>query len=154
MLPGMIPGLGKRHEDPPSGGHRHGRVLILDEALPIRNSLAEILRKLGVPDAGVIHATNPAEALAAFLPTPPEVVFAEFVGIHAEDGLEVIHEILDRFPRVRIVLLTAEPRESPEVRAAIRAGVFAYVEKPIRHEKIRAVLQDLEAEEGGIERLR
>lgn len=154
MLTGMIPGLGKQLEETPKGGARHGRVLILDEALPVRNALLEILRKLGIPDASVVQATTPDEALAAFEESPPDVVFAEFVGVHAEDGLEVIHELLERHPRVRIVLLTAEPREAPEVRAAIRAGVFAYVEKPIRHEKIRAILQDLEAEEGGIERLR
>lgn len=130
------------------------RVLILDEALPVRRTLVEILHKLGIADTDIEETSSPEEALASFRRDPPHVVFAELVGVHPEDGLEVIHEMLDRAPNAKIVLVSAEARDSPEVRAAIRAGVFAFIEKPLRHEKIRQVMQDLAAEEGGIERLR
>lgn len=132
----------------------HGLVLLIDEAIPVRNALVEILQKLGTPAEHILQAATPDEALDVFATRHPHVVFIELIGVHPEDGLEIVHEMLERDPRARIVLVTAEPREAPEVRAAIRAGVFAYVEKPIRHEKIRQVLQDLQAEEGGIERFR
>lgn len=129
-------------------------VLVVDESIPIRAKLVEVIAKLGTAGGAILQATTPDEALAAFRRHHPSIVFTELIGIHAEDGLEVIHEMLETDPRARIVLVTAEPRDSAEVRAAIRAGVFAIVEKPVRYEKIRAVLADLEAEEGGVERLR
>ena len=152
----MIPAIGggQRASGHDAGSPASSRILVVDEAQVVRATLVEILRKLGVPDEDVEEATSAEEALAAFRRAPPHVVFAELVGVHPEDGLEVIHEMLERAPRAKVVLVTAEPRDSPEVRAAIRAGVFALVEKPLRHEKIRQVLQDLHAEEGGVERLR
>ena len=150
----MIPAIGGAQRDDAQAAPTSSRILIVDEALVVRNTLVEILRKLGVPMEDVEQATSADEALAAFRRDPPHVVFAELVGVHPEDGLEVVHEILERAPTAKVVLVTAEPRDSPEVRAAIRAGVFALVEKPLRHEKIRQVLQDLQAEEGGVERLR
>jgi len=146
----MIPGLqGKTPAEEEPTVAVTSRVLVIDDALPIRRALAEALGKLGVRTDDLLEATDEAEALELFATAHPHVVFTEFVGVRTEDGLEVIHEMLERDPSARIVLVTAEPRDSPEVRAAIRAGVFAYIEKPIRHEKIRAVLQELEAEEGG-----
>jgi len=131
-------------------------MLLLEEAAPVRARLLDILHKLGVQDEEMAFATDAGEALSWFQPgqQPPGVVFAELLGVHPEEGLEIVHEMLDRAPKTKIVLVTAEPRESPEVRAALRAGIFAYVEKPIRFEKIRAVLVDLASEEGGVERLR
>lgn len=150
----MIPAFGPQGVAQEEKGRRHGAVLVLDESLPVRLKMVEILRKLGTADANIVQATTAEEALAAFREARPALVFAELVGVHPEDGLDVLHEMLEIDPAARIVLVTSEPRDSPEVRAAIRAGVFAYVEKPLRHEKIRAILADLEAEEGGIERFR
>lgn len=148
----MIPAFGDADRDGET--RRQGVVLILDESLPVRLKMVEILHKLGTADSHIVQSTTAEEALAAFREHRPMLVFAELIGVHPEDGLEVLHEMLEIEPTARIVLVTSEPRESPEVRAAIRAGVFAYVEKPLRHEKIRSILSDLEAEEGGIERFR
>ena len=149
----MIPALGGAAPGEPEVA-QSTHVLVVDEALPVRRTLVDILLKLGVASGDIHEATSADEALAAFRKDTPHVVFAELVGVHPEDGLEVIHEMLERAPTAKVVLVTAEPRDSPEVRAAIRAGVFALIEKPLRHDKIRQVLQDLAAEEGGIERLR
>lgn len=130
------------------------RVLILDESPTILRQLQEILVKLRVREGEIVQATTPDDALAYFAGQPPELVFAEFIGTHNEDGLEIIHEMLDRSPHTRVVLCTAETRDCPEVKAALRAGIFAYVEKPLRYEKIRQVLADLDDEKRGVERLR
>lgn len=152
----MIPGLGRQSEDGTRVGTRvdTGVVLVVDESATVRAKLAEILHKLGTPATSLLEASTADEALAAFRAFHPSLVFAELIGVHPEDGLEIVHEMLDSGQGARIVLVSAESRESPEVRAAIRAGVFAFVEKPLRYEKIRQVLADLETEEGGIERLR
>lgn len=155
MIPGI--GIGKQGDvelAPQRVSASHGQVLIVDESLPVRAKMAEILTKLGTRATDILQATTPEQALEAFRALRPAIVFAELIGMHPEDGLEVIHEMLEIDPQARIVLVTAESRETPEVRAAIRAGVFAYIEKPLRHEKIRSIMQELEAEEGGIERYR
>ncbi len=154
----MIPSLGKNRDAPtPEERPRPpstGRIRVADVAEPVRRTLLDILRKLGTPESDVIVATSPEETLALFKKHNPSLVFLELLGVQPEDGLEVIHEILDTGPEVRVVLVTAEPDDAPEVRAAIRAGVFAVIHKPLRHEKIRQVISDLETELGGVERLR
>lgn len=149
----MIPAMGGR-EVSASEARGPARILVVDEAVPVRNVLIEILRKLGMAEGEVWQASSAEEALALFKRESPTIVFTELVGVRPEDGLEVVHEMLDRAPTIKIVLVSAEARDSAEVRAAIRAGVFAFIEKPLRHEKIRQVMQELQAEEGGIERLR
>lgn len=155
----MIPTLGGTGtgQSPPSRGpapRAACQVLVLDESIPVQRALLDSLAKLGIPRDEVVVATTPEEALAAFRAQPPRIVFAELIGTRPEDGLEIVLEMLDRSPDSKVVLVTAEARDSAEVRAAVRAGVFAVVEKPLRSEKIRQVLQDLETEEGGIERYR
>lgn len=151
MIPALGPSsLGSEARSPLD----HGTVLVVDESLPVRAKLVEVLEKLGTAGGKILQATTPEEALAAFRAHRPQVVFAELIGVHPEDGLEVIHAMLDIDPATRVVLVSAEPRESAEVRAAVRAGVFAVIEQPLRAEKVRHVLQELEGEESAIERLR
>lgn len=148
----MIPVIGAGAS--PLRGTTAQGYLVLEEAQPVRNQLREILAKLGIPAEDIAFAATGQEALAHFGDAHPYVVFAELVGVHPEEGLEIVHEMLERAPEARVVLVTAEPRDSPEVRAAVRAGVFAVIEKPLRAEKVRAALQDLHNEESKIERLR
>lgn len=152
----MIPAVGPTAESANAHGPLLGvpRVLVVDEATPVIRALQEVLHRLGIPREDIVAASTAADALAWFKGEAPRIVFAEFIGVHNEDGLEVIHEMLERAPEAKIVLLTSEGRDSPEVRAALRAGIFAHIEKPIRQDKIRQVLQDLQSEEGGIERMR
>lgn len=154
----MIPRVGANHSPlaraaraPPRGSPT---ILVIDEALPVQATLLEILNKLNVPYDETAVATSADDALAYFGGAAPRLVFAELIGVHPEEGLDLVHTMLTRAPTCKVVLVTAEPRDSPEVRAALRAGIFAVVEKPLRLEKIRQVLSELETEEGGIERMR
>lgn len=130
------------------------KILVVDEALPVRRALLDTFHKLGIPAADVVGLTDADEALERFARLNPALVFSEFVGDTPEVGLAMIREMLALDPYVKVILVTAEPRDSPHVRAAIRAGVFALLEKPLRHEKIRHCLMEIENEAGGIERFR
>jgi DNA-binding NtrC family response regulator len=129
------------------------KVLIVDEALPVRRKLIEILHRAGVGTHEVYTAETAEKALETFVAEHPPLVFCEFVG-EASCGLEMILEMLTLAPQTKLVLVTAEDPHSTLVRQAIRAGVFSVVRKPLRHETIRAVMAEIEAEEGGIERFR
>jgi DNA-binding NtrC family response regulator len=151
----MLPSVGPRSGSPSTTLGAKPRVLIVDESLPVRNTLLDILHKLGTRDEELAVACDEDEALAWFdghTPTPG-VVFAEFVGVRNDDGLDLLHEMLERAPTAKIVLVTAEPRDAPVVRAALRAGVFAYLEKPVRQDKVRQVLQDIQEEKGDTGRI-
>ena len=129
-------------------------ILVVDEALPIRRKLMEILSRTGVSSDEMRAVENAEEALDVFAKQHPTVVFTELIGDDAQAGLDMVHEMLALDPLVRIVLVTAEDPSGPLVRAAVRAGVFAVVPKPLRHEKVRQVLAEIDSEEGGIQRFR
>lgn len=129
-------------------------ILIADEHAPIRTKLLDILHQVGVPGREVQVSSSAAEAWDVFSRARPRLVFMELLADDPQGGLELVHRMLDADPAVKLVLVTADSPSSPTVRAAVRAGIFAVVEKPLRHEKIRQVLQEIESEEGGIERFR
>lgn len=132
---------------------RLGKVLVVDDALPIVRKLTEILHRSGVRAADLKVASEPDAAVEIFAREHPPLVFCELIG-QATEGLDMIAEMLQIDPQARIVLLTAEDPDGPLVRRAVRLGVFAVVPKPLRHEKIRAVMAEMEAEDGGVDRLR
>ena len=151
----MIPGLGDVRSTAPQAELtvRIRHVLVVDEALPVRRKLLEILHRAGLSTSEVRMAESADKAMEVFALEHPTLVFCELVGA-PERGLEMILEMLQVDPQAKIVLVTAEDVDGPFVRQAIRAGAFGVVRKPLRHEAIRQVLAEIEAEEGGIERYR
>lgn len=147
----MIPGL--ERDAPPTITLHLRKVLVVDEALPIRRKLLDILHRAGIPAQEVHMAESADAALELFAREHPTLIFCEFVG-EGSHGLEMVLEMLSIDPHAKIVLVTAEDRASPSVRQAIRAGAFGIVQKPLRHEAIRQILNEIEAEEGGVERFR
>lgn len=130
------------------------RILVVDEAPPVRKKLLEILE---LSHAGKYHVASAADAeaaLEAFALSRPNIVLTELVGATPEEGLAMIGEMLAIDHDVRIILVTAEDPEGPLVRQAVRRGVFGVVQKPLRHEKIRQLLQEIHAEESGLARFR
>lgn len=150
----MIPGLSRDEPHLSAVSLKLRRVLIVDEALPIRRKVLEILHRAGLSGAQVLSVDSAEQALESFALEHPSLVFAELIGKDCDEGLAMVLEMLQLDPQAKIVLVTAEDPESAVVRQAVRAGVFAVVRKPLRHEKIRQVLAEIENEEGGIERYR
>lgn len=128
-------------------------VLVVDEAVPVRRKLLDILHRAGVSAHEVSMATSAEEAMEAFAQRHPTLVFCELVG-DPSHGLQMVLEMLALDPQAKVVLVTAEDPNGIVVRQAIRAGVFGVVQKPLRHEAIRQVLSEIESEEGGIQRFR
>jgi DNA-binding NtrC family response regulator len=150
----MIPGLARDGAITAAVSLKLRRVLIVDEALPVRRKLLEILHRAGLAGAQVQTVETPESAMEAFVREHPPLVFTELVGKDSDQGLAMVLEMLQVDPHAKIVLVTAENPESTVVRQAVRAGVFAVIRKPLRHDKIRQVLSEIESEEGGIERFR
>lgn len=130
------------------------KVLLVDDALAVRRKLSEILHRSGIHASDLLTATEPEAAMELFVREHPAIVFAELVGDSPDVGLDMVSEMLQLDPQVRIVLVTGEDPQGAIVRRAVRLGVFAVVPKPLRHEKVRAVLQEIDSEDGGVERFR
>jgi DNA-binding NtrC family response regulator len=129
------------------------KVLVVDEAAPVRRKLLDILHRAGIPARSILMATRPEEALEIFALSHPSLVFTELVGPPG-DGVDMVLEMLELDPQARVVLVTAEPSDDPGVRRAIRAGAFSVLSKPLRTDVVRALLAEVEAEDSGIERFR
>ena len=132
---------------------RTPRVLVVDESLPIRRKLLETLHRANIAARHVTLTTNAEEALEAFAKLHPTLVLCELVG-EPDDGFAMIDEMLSIDPLAKIVLVTAEDPSSAIVRKAVRRGVFALVSKPLRDEKSRQALLDIEQEESAVVRIR
>lgn len=155
----MIPNLEQRASAPIGAlpervSVKIASILLVEDALPIRKKFIEILFRSGFHADKVSIATTSEVALEAFAREFPTLVFAELIGSDAEAGLLMVEEMLAINPLVKIVLVTAEDPGGHLVRRAVKVGVFAVVSKPLRHEKIRQVLSEIENEDGGIERFR
>lgn len=117
----------------------------------MRARIGDALRARGV--AGVVEAATPEDADAALAAGEPGIVFMEFLG-SPEEGARRVVDAMQRHPRAAVVLVTAEPPESPLVRRAVRMGAFAVLHKPLRGDDVRRALDAVEAESDDLVRLR
>lgn len=70
-----------------------------------------------------------AEALMANLHYDVVIADLRLTGFHGTEGLEIVRSVRERYPRTRVILLTAYG--SPEIEdAAARYGVSSFLQKP------------------------
>lgn len=142
--------------DTPSGMMRQkpvGRVLVIEESSAVRKRLVEILSLCA---GGVeIHAASTSRAgWELFQRARPTLVLMELVGEDPNEGLSLLRAMMEADDDLRIILVTSEDVHGPLVRKAIRYGTFSVVAKPLRHERIRQVLAEIDNETGLVARLR
>jgi DNA-binding NarL/FixJ family response regulator len=101
------------------------RVVVADDHLVLRRTIAAMLRREGVELVG--EASNGREAVRLCALVEPDVAVLD-LSMPFMNGLEAARGIFVVSPRTRIVLLTAH-LESAVVRAGLRAGVRGYVAK-------------------------
>jgi NarL family two-component system response regulator LiaR len=103
-------------------------VMIVDDHPIVRNGLeASLLADKGLELFGM--AKNGVEALALCQESAPDVILMDMV-MPDMDGLETTRAILDRHPRVKIIILTSFPEEDL-VQQALNAGAIGYLLKNV-----------------------
>lgn len=128
------------------------KVLICDDAAPIRITLQKVMTILGVPDHHVFLAKDGQEAVALFKEHRPGVVFMDLL-MPNMDGEEAARQILEIDPTARIILVTGSDRGDEKVRRVVSDGAFDVLEKPVRLADVSAVFQGIEREELGLRRV-
>lgn len=118
---------------------RRLRLLVVDDHEVVRLGLRLLLQNR--PEFELVgEAESGAQALALVERLRPDLVILD-VRLPDRDGLEVCREITERFPGVRVLILTAYPDEEFIVRA-IEAGASGYV---LKRAGSRELMQALEA---------
>jgi two-component system response regulator PilR (NtrC family) len=115
-------------------------VLIADDEIGVRESLAEVLRDEGY-DVDV--AVDGTEALAALERRDYAVVLTD-VRMPGTDGLEVLRHVRDTAPQTVVLMMTAHASVETAVEA-LRQGAADYILKPLLFDdvlaKVRRVLE-------------
>ena len=104
------------------------RILVVDDNRDLAESLAMILRLWG---HDVAVAYDGAEAMAAAMARPPEVVFLD-IGLPHIDGFEVAQRMRanPRLRQARIVAITGYGRDEDQRRSR-EAGIDLHLTKPV-----------------------
>jgi len=102
------------------------RVVVVDDHTLFRQGIVGLLASQ--PDIDVAgQAGNAREAMAVIASVSPDVVLMD-IAMPGQSGLDATREIRDRFPTVRVVVVTIHDRED-YLFQALRAGAAGYVLK-------------------------
>jgi DNA-binding NtrC family response regulator len=111
------------------------RVLIVEDEENARSGYEALLRRWGMDVLGVGSAED---ALAQFFQYHPAVLIAD-VELPGMDGLALLHRLGEELLRVPAIVITGKGSDDRAV-AAIEAGAFWYIEKPLQAPVLRALL--------------
>ncbi|MCA9715919.1 MAG: sigma-54-dependent Fis family transcriptional regulator, partial [Myxococcales bacterium] len=113
-----------------------GRVLVVDDDQFIREFVS---RSLGALGHSVAACADIDDALELVARDDPEVLLTD-LRLERASGLELCARVLERNARVPVVVMTGYGDMETAI-AAIRAGAFDFVNKPIDFEELDAILQ-------------
>src|SRR2546423_5726459 len=118
-----------------AGGNQEKRVLIVDDALFMRNTLRDIFASAGFSIAG--EADDGVQAVNLFRELKPDLVTMDIV-MPYKSGIDATREIVQLDPNAVVVMCSALGQESL-VMEAIEAGATAFIVKPLPGEDGLAV---------------
>ena len=102
------------------------KILIVDDHALVRRGMGHVVREC-FTDAEVAEAGNAAEALSVMSSTDIEVALVD-VRMPDSDGLELLHEMKQRWPDVPVIMLTSFDH-AHYVRRALAEGAAGYMLK-------------------------
>jgi len=118
-----------------TGIERKDRVLIVEDEENARQGYEALLQKWGLEVLGVASAE---EALAKFTEFQPDTLIAD-VELPGMNGLELLKQLGQELLDVPAIVITGKGSNERNV-AAIEAGAFWYIEKPLKGPVLRALL--------------
>jgi len=115
-------------------------VMIVDDHPVFRQGLRDVLRaqeglRVVAEAADGETAIQKAEAIQ------PDVVIMD-INLPGLNGLQATQELKERFPHIRVIMLTAYDDEE-QIYHAIRAGASAYYAKDVRPERLIGVIREV-----------
>jgi CheY-like chemotaxis protein len=114
-------------------------VLVVDDAAVDRKLVGGLLSKSR--NLAVEYAADGAEALEKIESTRPAIVVTDLV-MPGMSGLELVSQIVDRFPAIPVILMTGKGTEETAVQA-LQAGAASYVPKGAMHQYLLETVTDV-----------
>jgi DNA-binding response OmpR family regulator len=108
-----------------------GKILIIDDELTLRQTLARILQRAGFE---VTTAENGEQGLAFLETTSFDLVYMD-IRMPGLAGLDVLKLIHASYPAIPVILFTAQPDVNSAIEA-LRLGASDYLLKPLKPEAI------------------
>jgi len=123
-------------------------VLIVDDSPAIGMLLKSYLEKLGYTQIHICGTGSAAittfDELVSKNKLP--IVLLDFM-LPDMDARSVLTQMIVAQPSVRVILETATEKDDEGVKELIRLGVYQYLEKPIRFESLKNIIEIIEKEE-------
>ncbi len=114
-------------------------VLICDDSLLARKKTADFIRSLGAEN--VYEAGDGEDAIAMYKNHLPDVTLMDIV-MPKKSGVEALKEILKINPEAKVVMVSSVGTQE-NLKEAIKAGAYDFLQKPLDHEQIAAVISKL-----------
>lgn len=109
------------------------KVTLVDDHSIMRSGLAKILKE--EPDMEVIsEADGYAELLDCLKKEEPHVLILD-INLPGKNGLEILKELRQYYPDIRVLMLSMHPEDRFSVRA-IKAGAYGYITKESASEEL------------------
>lgn len=122
-------------------------ILVVDDSAIDRRVAGRVLEKAGWL---VAYAADGAIALEQIAAAQPNLVVTD-LQMPNLDGLQLVEQIRERFPRVPVILMTGHGSESIAI-AALRAGASGYVPKRTLADELPTVIDQVLAASQSAER--
>lgn len=115
------------------------RILIADDSVAMRDSLADLLRDKGYDVKAVASGAEALECASAWL---PEIVMLD-INMPQVDGFEVARRLRARFPpsSMKLVMMSGNTLDRVALSAAAQAGFDHCIDKVIDVELLETLLQ-------------
>ena len=116
-------------------GERKDRILIVEDEDNARKGYEQLLQRWGYE---VVAVPSAEEALAKFSSFQPDSVIAD-VELPGMNGLDLLEQLGEELRDVPAIIITGKGSDERAV-AAIEAGAFWYIEKPLKGPVLHALL--------------
>lgn len=113
------------------------RLLVVDEQPAIRAGVTALLE--GSPIKVIAEAATGNQAIEQAVRHHPDVVLME-VRLRETDGLEALERIVERSPRIKVVMFTASDSQT-HIARAVALGAAGYLLKTADKEELTSAIQ-------------
>ncbi|HEV2165728.1 MAG TPA: response regulator [Thermoplasmata archaeon] len=148
------------------------KILAVEDSPSARKVLQGVLLRLGVALQDLRLASDSVEAMRVFSQWQPDLVFLD-VELHPSaarpgpdggaapkgdapppvDGDELARRLLERAPKLHLVVVTAYDRDHPRVKALLKSGAADVIVKPVLAARVEEILNRF-SRDGGRARVR
>ncbi len=118
------------------------RIMVVDDSNMIRTRISRVVQGSGLTNVVLVGlARNGAEAVRVARASHPDIVTMDLT-MPEMDGVACIRELLQLFPKINILVVSALSDKSTAI-AALRQGARGFVAKPFSDEELKMALLDM-----------